>query len=137
MVRNLAGRECLAAVSFAGTTDELSFTCTCIFCDSKSTHALCSFSLSARCIRLTALMLRCCDFTLTYHSCVVILSSPNRHAADGSHGETDVITDADGDVFRVSLAAKLIMLGTLKFATLDPLGMGVEMEGGKPGWNGE
>ena len=23
----------------------------------------------------------------------------------------------------------------LKFSTLDPYGMGVEMEGGKPGWN--
>lgn len=23
----------------------------------------------------------------------------------------------------------------IKFATLDPLGMGVEMDGGKPGWN--
>ena len=23
----------------------------------------------------------------------------------------------------------------LKFSTLDPFGMGVEMEGGKPGWN--
>jgi len=27
------------------------------------------------------------------------------------------------------------MLGMLKYSTLDPLGMGVEMEGGKPGWN--
>ncbi len=25
--------------------------------------------------------------------------------------------------------------GILKFSTLDPHGMGVEMEGGKPGWN--
>jgi hypothetical protein len=23
----------------------------------------------------------------------------------------------------------------LKFSTLDPYGMGIEMEGGKPGWN--
>ena len=27
------------------------------------------------------------------------------------------------------------MLAVLKFSTLDPYGMGVEMEGGKPGWN--
>jgi hypothetical protein len=40
-------------------------------------------------------------------------------------------------VYRVSIAAKLVMLAVLKFATLDPMGMGVEMEGGKPGWNGE
>lgn len=40
-------------------------------------------------------------------------------------------------VYRVSIASKLIILAVLKFAQLDPLGMGVEMEGGKPGWNGE
>lgn len=28
-----------------------------------------------------------------------------------------------------------VSLAVIKFATLDPLGMGVEMEGGKPGWN--
>ena len=27
------------------------------------------------------------------------------------------------------------MLATLKFATMDMNGLGVEMEGGKPGWN--
>lgn len=28
-----------------------------------------------------------------------------------------------------------VSLAVIKFATLDPLGMGVEMDGGKPGWN--
>lgn len=42
---------------------------------------------------------------------------------------------ASGTTFRVSVGAKLLMLGTLKFSSLDPYGMGVEMEGGKPGWN--
>jgi hypothetical protein len=37
--------------------------------------------------------------------------------------------------FTVTVIAKLAMLGLLKFSTLDPRGMGVEMEGGKPGWN--
>lgn len=41
----------------------------------------------------------------------------------------------DGSVFKVSAISKFLLLGTIKFATLDPLGMGVEMEGGKPGWN--
>eukprot|EP01039_Chlorochromonas_danica_P007689 gene7689-8496_t len=41
----------------------------------------------------------------------------------------------DYSVFRVSPLAKLLLLGVLKFSTLDPMGMGVEMEGGKPGWN--
>lgn len=40
-----------------------------------------------------------------------------------------------GAVFTVAPIAKLLMLGTLKFSSLDPKGMGVEMEGGKPGWN--
>jgi hypothetical protein len=66
----------------------------------------------------------------------ILLIISYRHGATSSHGETDALTDADGDVFTVSLAAKLVILATVKFAQLDPLGMGVEMEGGKPGWNG-
>ena len=41
----------------------------------------------------------------------------------------------DGSVFKVSPVTKFLILGVLKFATMDPEGMGVEMEGGKPGWN--
>ena len=41
----------------------------------------------------------------------------------------------EAKTFSVSIIAKLSMLGMLKFSTLDPMGMGVEMEGGKPGWN--
>ena len=41
---------------------------------------------------------------------------------------------ADGPEARSTLMEKLILLCTLKTATLDPEGMGVEMEGGKPGW---
>ena len=41
----------------------------------------------------------------------------------------------DARTFTVSVIAKLSILGLLKFSTLDPMGMGVEMEGGKPGWN--
>ncbi len=39
-----------------------------------------------------------------------------------------------GDTVRVSLLEKLILLSVIKFATLDFYGMGIEMEGGKPGW---
>ncbi len=38
-------------------------------------------------------------------------------------------------IFTVSPAAKLTLLAVVKFSTLDPYGMGIEMEGGKPGWN--
>jgi hypothetical protein len=39
-----------------------------------------------------------------------------------------------GEVYRTTVFAKLLGLAVLKFATLDPLGMGIEMEAGKPGW---
>lgn len=39
-----------------------------------------------------------------------------------------------GDVIHVSLLEKLLLLCSTKFATLDAYGMGIEMEGGKPGW---
>lgn len=39
-----------------------------------------------------------------------------------------------GDEVVVTLLEKLIVLSACKFATLDAYGMGVEMEGGKPGW---
>ncbi|MBP9075011.1 MAG: hypothetical protein KBG20_22070 [Caldilineaceae bacterium] len=39
-----------------------------------------------------------------------------------------------GDIYRVTPFAKMLMLATIKFATLDPSGMAVELEGGKPGW---
>jgi hypothetical protein len=42
---------------------------------------------------------------------------------------------AKGDVFQSTPIAKLFLLGTLKFATRDAYGMGIEYEGGKPGWN--
>lgn len=39
-----------------------------------------------------------------------------------------------GSEARSTVMEKLLLLCTVKFATLDPFGMGVEMEGGKPGW---
>jgi hypothetical protein len=40
-----------------------------------------------------------------------------------------------GTIYRTSLFAKLFSLALIKFATLDPCGMGIEMEAGRPGWN--
>lgn len=40
-----------------------------------------------------------------------------------------------GEIYRTSLFVKMLSLAMNKFATLDPYGMGVEMEGNKPGWN--
>ncbi len=39
-----------------------------------------------------------------------------------------------GEVLYVTLMEKLLLLCVTKFTTLDAYGMGVEMEGGKPGW---
>jgi hypothetical protein len=39
-----------------------------------------------------------------------------------------------GEIYRVTLFVKLALTTMLKFATLDPAGMGIEMEAGRPGW---
>ncbi|MCD7764064.1 MAG: hypothetical protein LUI14_12905, partial [Lachnospiraceae bacterium] len=39
-----------------------------------------------------------------------------------------------GHVIQATIMEKLLMLCTTKFAALDAYGMGIEMEGGKPGW---
>ncbi len=39
-----------------------------------------------------------------------------------------------GEIFRTTLIVKLIGLAAIKCATLDPAGMGLEMEANKPGW---
>jgi hypothetical protein len=41
----------------------------------------------------------------------------------------------DGKVYTTNLLSKLMLLITNKTATLAPFGLGIEMEGGKPGWN--
>lgn len=43
--------------------------------------------------------------------------------------------DKNGKVCSVNVVGKFAILAIIKFSTLDPYGMGVEMEGGKPGWN--
>ncbi len=39
-----------------------------------------------------------------------------------------------GEVYRTTVFAKLVHLATIKFATLDAGGAGLEMEAGRPGW---
>jgi hypothetical protein len=50
----------------------------------------------------------------------------DRHWARSGQGQ--------GDILRLPLFSKLTLLAILKFATLDPAGMGVQMEAGRPGW---
>lgn len=44
------------------------------------------------------------------------------------------LKDRTGNPIQVSLIEKLLSLVIVKMAALDPYGMGIEMEGGKPGW---
>ncbi len=50
----------------------------------------------------------------------------DQHWARADHGR--------GEIFRLPLISKLVLLALIKFATRDPSGMGIEMEAGKPGW---
>lgn len=50
------------------------------------------------------------------------------------HG-TNWLKDEAGKYATTTLFGKLLVLAMNKFSLLDPMGMGVEMEGGKPGWN--
>ena len=55
-------------------------------------------------------------------------------AARGAERNWLRVDHGRGEVYRTTLFNKLVMLATIKFATLDPHGMGIEMEAGKPGW---
>lgn len=44
------------------------------------------------------------------------------------------VDNGEGEVYQCCLAAKILALLTVKIATLDPFGTGVEMEAGNPGW---
>jgi hypothetical protein len=48
------------------------------------------------------------------------------HWARANHGK--------GEIFRLPLISKLALLALIKFNTLDPEGMGIQMEAGRPGW---
>ncbi|MBC7959799.1 MAG: cellobiose phosphorylase, partial [Vallitaleaceae bacterium] len=45
------------------------------------------------------------------------------------------VKTSKGLIFETNLLVKLVSLCINKFSTLDPMGMGIEMEGNKPGWN--
>ena len=52
----------------------------------------------------------------------------------GKKNKGKLMTDASGNVVKVTAGEKLLLLCAIKFMTLDSYGMGVEMEGGRPGW---
>lgn len=50
-------------------------------------------------------------------------------------GGTNWLKDGSGREVTTTLFGKMLTLAVNKFALLDSYGMGIEMEGGKPGWN--
>ncbi len=52
----------------------------------------------------------------------------------GKKNKGKLMTDPSGNVIRATAGEKLLLLCIIKFMTLDSYGMGVEMEGGRPGW---
>lgn len=75
------------------------------------------------------------DFPTTRVNALNTIYSDPSYVADTAGAGGVWQRTKSGDVFAVPIITKLAMLGILKFSTLDPNGMGVEMEGGKPGWN--
>ncbi|RII33421.1 hypothetical protein D2A34_16895 [Clostridium chromiireducens] len=49
--------------------------------------------------------------------------------------QSNWVYDENGNLYKTNLMAKLLILAGVKFMTLDPMGIGIEMEAGKPGWN--
>ena len=49
--------------------------------------------------------------------------------------QSNWVKNRNGDVYKTNLVQKLMTLVLMKFSSLDPFGMGVEMEANKPGWN--
>ncbi len=45
------------------------------------------------------------------------------------------IENGKGEIYKTNLYEKLLSLAVNKFGTMDYLGIGIEMEAGKPGWN--
>lgn len=45
------------------------------------------------------------------------------------------LVNKDNEIYNASMFEKLLMLAVNKFSSLDPYGMGIEMEANKPGWN--
>ncbi len=58
----------------------------------------------------------------------------DHHVKAGVTHQTAREKNGKGDTYTSNLFEKMMILATNKFATLDPYGMGIEMEGGKPGW---
>ncbi|XQY92693.1 cellobiose phosphorylase [Metabacillus sp. HB246100] len=58
------------------------------------------------------------------------------NALEESHTSTSSwLVTKNGEKYKTTLFSKLFILAVTKFSSLDPLGLGIEMEANKPGWN--
>ncbi len=48
---------------------------------------------------------------------------------------TNWLKTLNGEIIETSLFTKMVVLAVNKFSLLDPYGMGIQMDGGRPGWN--
>lgn len=65
-----------------------------------------------------------------------IIEDPGAHSGDALKKTGWLrIGRGTGDIYQTNLFAKLLSLALNKFVSLDPCGMGIEMEANKPGWN--
>ncbi len=65
------------------------------------------------------------------------LVKDEKKLSDPSFNEngTNWLKNEDGSFVEVSLFTKMLFLSAIKFSEMDSAGMGIEMDGGKPGWN--
>jgi hypothetical protein len=54
---------------------------------------------------------------------------------EGHQTGSNWLVNSEGEFYTSNLFSKMFTLALNKFSTLDPFGMGVEMEANKPGWN--
>ena len=66
-----------------------------------------------------------------------VWEAPDKESLIAARGTAPHLLRTDngqGEIYYTDLFNKLVILALVKFTTLDPWGMGVEMEAGKPGW---
>jgi hypothetical protein len=71
------------------------------------------------------------------HQLNAILENEKKKALIEARGQLPNLLrtkNGEGEICRTTLFAKLWILALIKFATMDPWGMGIEMEAGRPGW---
>ncbi len=86
-------------------------------------------------VRFRPLRERCVNRNGEIRQYNAVVPDEKKKAAGFSQSGTHWLKTAQGEEYRTTLTAKLISLAVNKFICLDPQGMGIEMEGGKPGWN--